>query len=209
MKIGVLGTGNVGRTLGLRAAQAGHDVAFGSRDPASAKCAELAAEGGGTVKICAGREAANGAELLLLAVPWAAAQATLEACGDLSHCVLVDCINPLRPDLSGLDLVDVDSASQQIARWVPSARVVKAFNTVSAATMADPDYGGQPATLFYCGDAEEDKRPVGQLGGELGFEAVDAGPLRHAAHLESLAMLYIHLAINGWGSNCAFKVLRR
>ena len=90
------------------------------------------------------------------------------------------------------------------------ARVVKAFNTTGAGNMANPKFGTQAATMFICGDDESAKATVGKLAEELGFEAVDAGPLMAARYLEPLAMLWIHLALKmGWGTNFAFKILKR
>lgn len=209
MKIAVLGTGRVGGTLGKRWAKIGHQVVFGSRDPGQKKVAELLAEAGENA--CAGSiaEAVAPAEVVVLALPWNVAQAELTR-HDLDGKVLIDCTNPLNASFNGLDLGFDTSAAEKIATWAKGARVVKAFNTVSSAAMADPDFGGHAATMFYCGDDEEAKQIVGQLAGELGFDAVDAGPLHIARYLEPLAMLYIHMAMNeGWGSSSAFKVIRR
>jgi predicted dinucleotide-binding enzyme len=87
---------------------------------------------------------------------------------------------------------------------------VKAFNTVGDATMVNPSYEEQKAAMFYCGDDAEAKSVIHQLTAELDMEPIDAGPLKNAAHLESLAMLYIHLAIfEGWGGDCAFRFVKR
>jgi predicted dinucleotide-binding enzyme len=124
--------------------------------------------------------------------------------------VLIDCTNPLRADLSGIEIGHVSSAAEQIAEWAPHAKVVKAFNTASVKAMLDPVFGGAKATMFYCGDDSQAKEIVGQLIADVGFEPVDAGPLSVSRYLEPLAMLYIHLAIRqGWGSNCAFKIMKR
>jgi predicted dinucleotide-binding enzyme len=124
--------------------------------------------------------------------------------------MLMDCFNPLTPRLDGLELGFDTSAAEQIALWFPAARVVKAFNTLSAATMENASYGDQQASMFYCGDDVEAKAVVRQLADELGFDAVDCGPLRLARQLEPLAMLYVHLAVfEGWGGDCAFKMVKR
>lgn len=209
MKIAVLGTGNVGGTLGRRWAQAGHQVCFGSRDPASEKVQKLLAEAP-QATACTLRDAAANSDVILLASPWATMQSTLAALGDVTGKVVIDCINPLNETFSGLTHGHTTSAAEVVASWVPAARVVKAFNTVSAKVMANPQFGDQSATLFYCGDDAEAKQVVHQLATDLGFEAVDAGPLSNARQLEPLAMLYIHLAVRGgWGSNTAFKIMKR
>ena len=97
-----------------------------------------------------------------------------------------------------------------MAEWAPGAHVVKAFNNVSSAIMANPVFGDMRATMFYCGDDKPSKGVVRDLAAELDFEPVDAGPLKIARYLEPFAMLYIQLAVTeGWGSNCAFKLLHR
>lgn len=210
MKIAVLGTGSVGGTLGCRWAKMEHDVVFGSRDPKHVKAQALLEKCGGKASATTFAAAAAQADLVLLAVPWGSARETLDSIGPLDGKILIDCINPLNADFSGLDLGHDTSAAEQIAAWTPGARVVKAFNTVGVKTMLEPRYSGQEATLFYCGDDAEAKRTVANLAGELGFQPVDAGPLSSARYLEPLAMLYIHLAFKeGWGSNCAFKIMKR
>jgi 8-hydroxy-5-deazaflavin:NADPH oxidoreductase len=144
------------------------------------------------------------------ALPWAVSREALAALGDLSGRVLVDCTNPLLPDLSGIELGHHISAAERIAEWSPGAKVVKAFNTASTKVMKDPQFGEHAATMFYCGDDAAAKSLVQTLIADLGFEPVDAGGLTSARYLEPLAMLYIHLAFKqGWGSNCALKILKR
>lgn len=209
MKIAVLGTGNVGGTLGRRWAEAGHSVCFGSRDPASEKVQKLLATAPAATA-CTLKEAAAKSDVILLATPWNTAEATLASLGDISGKVVIDCINPLNETFSGLTHGHSTSAAELVASWVPTARVVKAFNTVGAKVMANPQFGDHPATLFYCGDDAAAKQIVHQLASDLGFEAVDAGTLAQARYLEPLAMLYIHLAVRGgWGSNTAFKIMKR
>lgn len=209
MKIAVLGTGNVGGTLGSRWASNGHEVTFGSRDPNCDKVTELLGRCG-SARATSAAEAVADAEVVVLATPWTAAQGVIESVGDWQGKILIDCINPLNADFTGLDLGFTTSGAEQVAKWATGARVVKAFNTASTRTMADPVYDGQNATMFYCGDDVEAKATVGGLAEELGFQGVDAGPLSNARQLEPLAMLYIHLAVReGWGSNCAFKMMKR
>lgn len=209
MRIAVLGTGNVGGTLGRRWAEAGHAVCFGSRDPASEKVQKLLASAP-TATACSLKNAVSKSDILVLATPWTSVEATLAALGDLTGKIVIDCINPLNETFSGLTHGHSTSAAELVASWAPTAHVVKAFNTVGAKVMADPKFGEQAATLFYCGDNATAKQAVHQLASDLGFEAVDAGPLANARYLEPLAMLYIHLAVRGgWGSNTAFKIMKR
>ena len=210
MKIAVLGTGGVGAALGTRWAAAGHTIQYGSRVPESEKVQQLLAKCGDGHCAKSPKEAIVGTDAVLFAVPWPSARETLAQLGDLSGRVLIDCTNPLLSDLSGIELGHVISAGEQIAMWSPGAKVVKAFNTASVKVMLNPQFGVQRATMFYCGDDAGAKQTVRQLVEDLGFEPVDAGSLTSSRYLEPLAMLYIHLAFRqGFGSNCAFKIMRR
>lgn len=209
MKIAIIGAGNVGGTLGKAWAAKGHDVVFGVRDPREAKVQELVRATGGKARAASVREAAAPAELVLLATPWGAAQDALGAAGDLKGKILVDATNPLKPDFSGLALGHTTSAGEEVARWAPGARVVKAFNTIGAQHMTDPRIAGQRPSMFVCGDDPAAKQTVAGLAEALGFEPVDAGPLTQARLLEALAMLWISLAYaHGLGTNIGFRLLR-
>jgi 8-hydroxy-5-deazaflavin:NADPH oxidoreductase len=210
LKIAVLGTGGVGAALGGRWGAAGHAVIYGSRTPHSEKVQTLVANSGSDAEARLPREAIAAADATLFAVPWPAARETLSQLGDLAGRILIDCTNPLLSDLSGIELGHVVSAGEQIAQWAPGAKVVKAFNTASVKVMLDPQFGEHRATMFYCGDDAAAKMAVRQLIEDVGFEPVDAGSLTSSRYLEPLAMLYIHLAFRqGFGSNCAFKIMRR
>jgi predicted dinucleotide-binding enzyme len=191
LKIGILGSGNVGGALGRVWAAKGHDIAFGKRGASNA-------------------EAAASAQVVVLTVPWPAAQEALNAAGNLAGKILVDCTNPLTSDLKGLTLGLTASAGEQVAAWAPGAKVVKAFNTIGASNFGNADFGGVAADGFYCGDDAAAKNIVAGLIGDAGMHPVDVGPLRNARVLEPLAMLWIDLAVNQrQGSNHAFQLLRR
>src|SRR5262249_51769867 len=128
--------------------------------------------------------------------------------------VLIDAVNPILLGADGLQrglqVGHNTSAAEHAARWAPGARVVKAFNTIGADNMKDPRFGGERATMFYCGDDAEAKRVVGGLIEEVGFEPVDAGGLASARLLEPLAMMWIHLCFGmGLGTGIAFRLMRR
>jgi 8-hydroxy-5-deazaflavin:NADPH oxidoreductase len=210
VKIGTIGAGSVGGTLGRAWAAKGHDVVFGVRDPRGPKVQELVRATGGKARAASPAEAAAHGEVVLLATPWAAAQAALRGAGDLRGKILVDATNPLEPDLSGLALGHTTSAGEEVARWAPGARVVKAFNTIGAQHVANPRFGAEKASMLVCGDDLGAKETVLGLAEVLGFDPVDAGPLRQARLLEPLAMLWISLAYAyGHGPDIAFKLLRR
>ena len=202
MRIAIIGTGNVGAALGSAWSAKGHEVVYGVRDAASAVPA--LGRGAGV------REAAEGAEAIVLAVPWSAVQEVLRRCGSLSGKTVIDCTNPLKPALAGLEIGLTTSAGEQVAGWAPGASVFKAFNQTGALNMAST--AGYPArpVMFVCGDDAARKPAVLRLAEDLGFEAVDAGDLTVARLLEPLAMLWIELARKrGLGADFVFSLQRK
>lgn len=210
MKIGVIGAGNVGGTLGVRWAQAGHTVVFASRTPESAEMGELVARAGNGARAATAAEAVTESDVLLLATPWPATRGVLEGLGPLAGKVVIDATNPLLPRLEGLEIGTTRSGGEQVAEWAPGARVVKAFNTVGFNVMANPAFGDGRAVLFYCGDDGAAKAAVGELAAAIGFDGRDAGPLRQARLLEPFALLWISLALqHGYGREIGFQFLAR
>jgi predicted dinucleotide-binding enzyme len=208
MNIGIIGSGNVGGTLGTRWAQAGHQVTFASRKPESKEMQELLANAGPNARAGTISDAAQ-ADVLLLATPWPNTEEALRSAGDLSGKILIDATNPLL-NLDALELGTTTSGGEKVAQWAGGARVVKAFNTVGNNIMANPAFDGRRPVLFYCGDDKAAKQTVGPLIAELGFDAVDAGPLSMARTLEPFALLWISLALKeGLGREFAFQLLRR
>ncbi len=209
MKIAILGAGNVGGALGKGWAAKGHSVHFGVPQPQSEKISALLKSIGKNARAGNVHEAAENAEVVVLATPWPAARDAVIAAGKLAGKIVIDCTNPLEPDLSGLTVGHTTSAGEQVAQWATGARVVKAFNTTGAGNMANTHYGDKEITMC-AGDDAAAKSVVMKLAQDLGFEAVDAGPLKIARLLEPFAMLWIYLAIKqGLGPNIAFKLLRR
>jgi predicted dinucleotide-binding enzyme len=148
-------------------------------------------------------------DVIVLATPWAETANALKAAGELIGKTVIDCTNPLLPDLSGLALGTTTSAGEEVAKLVPAAKVVKCFNTLGAANFADPLFAGVKASMFYCGDDAGAKQIVGELGNQLGFDMIDAGPLSQARWLEAMAILWITMAHKYGGSQrSAFRLLR-
>jgi 8-hydroxy-5-deazaflavin:NADPH oxidoreductase len=210
MKIAIIGAGNVGSALGRGWASAGHEIVFGVRDPNDTKVQDVVRSAGERARAATVRDAVAPTEVVVLATPWPAARDALTAAGSLRGTVLVDATNPLQPDLSGLVIGHTTSAGEQVAAWVPGAKVVKAFNTIGAQHMTNPRFGEQRASMFLCGDDTAAKQVVAGLATALGFEPVDAGPLKQARLLEPLALLWISMALAyGQGPDIAFRLLRK
>ena len=200
-RIGIIGAGNMGRAFAARLAAAGHDVTITARDPAHAE--QAAAAAGGKARAVRSNEIARDADVLILAVPYGAAVDALRTAGDLRGRTVIDISNPLKPDMSGLSVGYTTSAAEEIQKAVPGARVVKAFNTIFAQVLgAKP--GATKAQVLYAGDDAGAKDAARALIESAGFEAVDAGPLANARHLEPLGMLNIYFGyVAGRGTGAA------
>jgi predicted dinucleotide-binding enzyme len=165
MRIAVIGMGNVGSTLGRHWAEVGHEITFCVRDPDNPKKRADAEK----VKAWIGpvSDAAK-ADVVLLAVPWAAVPNALKAAGDLSGKFVLDCTNPVTRELTHLTIGHTTSAGEEVARLVPQARVVKIFNTNGAKNLADPNNGTHKVTMLYGGDDEQANRIAATLAEQLG-----------------------------------------
>lgn len=207
MRIGIVGTGRMAMGLGSGWSAAGHRVTFGSREPARA-CALAATigngAGGGTIE-----ESVRSADAVLLAVPWQGVPEVVRTAGSSLGGILIDCTNPL--DAAPDDLAGSGSGAERIANLARGVRVIKAFNHVYAEIVHHgPRFGAHNASVFYCGDEIDAKETVAGLAEELGFDPVDAGPLRMARYLESLGGLMLQLAhTQGYGTDQALKQIRR
>lgn len=210
MNIGIIGSGNVGGSLGKIWAKGGHKVMFsGSRDPQ--KLQELAKSTGHNARIGSVAEAAQFGEVVLLAVPWAGVEDALASVGTIEGKILIDCTNPLKPDLSGLVVGWTNSGGEEVAKRAKGARVVKAFNIVGANIFQSESrlFGSQRIVLFYCGDDDAAKAVVASLIEDSGFEPIDVGPLSSARYLEPMEQLYEQIIKSGVAKEFAFTLARR
>jgi 8-hydroxy-5-deazaflavin:NADPH oxidoreductase len=206
MRIAIIGAGSVGSTLGHAWLKHGEDVIWGLRNPADPKYAELPKE-----RVKTPAECVKDAEIVVVATPWSATQAAVKGLGSLAGKIVIDCTNPLGMGPDGLQLVlgfDT-SAGEQVASWVPGAFVFKSLNTTGAGNMAKAgEYLVKPLMLV-AGDDAAKKAVVMELVGMLGFEPVDAGPLKNARLLEPFAMVWIDQAMKrGRGRDFAFALVK-
>ena len=209
MKIAIIGTGNVGQALAYGWTNKGHQVTFGSRDPAGEKAQAAVAATGGKAEAKREQEAVQAAEVVVLAVPWNAAETVVNGVGDLTGKILIDATNPIGPGFQ-LAVGKDSSGAELVQQWAPTARVVKAFNTTGAENMRNPIYHGEPTTMFICGDDAAAKAVVKGLAEDLGFAVADTGGLTTARYLEPLAMVWIHLAlVQKQGRDIALKLVQR
>ena len=205
MHIAIIGAGSVGATLGQAWLQHGEDVIWGLRNPADPKYAALPKQ-----RVKAPAESVKDAEIVVIATPWSATQAAVKGLGGLVGKIVIDCTNPLGMGPDGLQLVlgfDT-SAGEQVASWAPGALVFKSLNTTGANNMAKAaDYPVKPM-MPVAGDDAAKKPAVMQLVAALGFEPVDAGPLKNARLLEPFGMVWIDQALKrGRGRDFAFALV--
>jgi 8-hydroxy-5-deazaflavin:NADPH oxidoreductase len=213
MKIAVIGAGNVGGTLGTAWAQkAGHEILFGVRNPSAEKTQALLSKIGGKARAVAPAEAAASGEMIVLTTPWPQTEAAIRSLGNVNGKIILDATNPLAmgPDGLGLEIGHSTSGGEKVQGWAKGASVFKSLNTTGFGNMANPVYGGVKSVMFVAGDDAANKPKVIELVAALGFDVIDAGPLRNARLLEAHAMLWIELALKrGLGRDWAFARVRR
>ena len=208
MRIGILGSGLMGGKLGTIFARAGHEVVF-SYSHSKAKLEKLARDAGGRARAGTPAEAARDADALLLAVHWSRVDDVLKKASDLAGKVILTCSLPMNADDTRLVIANTSSGSEELAKKVPKAHVVSAFNTVPSEVLFSvferagrgKREGGSGKTerpnVVYCGDNAKAKRVASQLISDAGFEPIDAGPLRIARYTEPFTLLVGQLAYEG------------
>ena len=208
MLIAVVGSGTVGTGLARAWSGLGHSVVIGSRSPDSERVVELVASLGNGVSAGGLAESVTDAHVIVLAVPWSAAEASIAALGDLSGRVIIDATNPFIDGLN-LGIGHDDSGGEQIARWATGAHVVKALNIVDARLLDGKKLDDREISIPICGDDKNAKSVVSGLVSELDFDVIDAGKLEISRLLEPLCLLMIKLSKKrSLGAEIGFKVLR-
>ena len=199
MRVGILGSGLMGGKLGTIFARAGHEVVF-SYARSQEKLERLARDAGRNARAGTPAEAARNADALLLAVHWSHVEDVLSQAGDLSEKVIATCSLPMNADDSGLVIGHTTSGAEELAKRVPEARVVCAFNTVPSEVLFgvfEARHKTPRPSLVYCGDDPGGKGVAAELIRDTGFDPVDAGPLTIARYTEPFALLVAQLAYEG------------
>jgi predicted dinucleotide-binding enzyme len=201
MRVGILGSGLMGGKLGTIFARAGHEVVF-SYARSNDKLKKLARDAQGNTRAGSPGEAAKDADAILLAVHWSRIDDVLKQTGDLSGKVIVTCCLPMDVGNTKLIIGTTTSGAEELAKKIPSAHVVLAFNTVPSEVLfgvfKSKGKETQPS-LVYCGDDQGAKNVAAKLIHEAGFDPLDAGPLRIARYAEPFALLVGELAYGGDG----------
>jgi predicted dinucleotide-binding enzyme len=213
MKVGILGTGDVGRTLGIGFAKRGHEVRMGSRDADNPKLAEFVERAGPRASGGTFAEAAAFGDVVVLATRWSGTEDALKlaGAGTLAGKVVMDATNPLvfTPGAPpALALGWTDSGGEQVQRWLPGAKVVKVYNTVGHALMVDPQLPGGPPDMFICGNDAGSKETVAGICADFGWPTIDIGGIEGSRLLEPLCILWVQYGIRAGNWTHAFKLLR-
>jgi hypothetical protein len=203
MKIAVLGSGNIGGTLGQKWAKAGHQVVFGSRDPGSEKIQHLLDLAGKNASAADPAQAIESCRVILFAMPSSAVEAVAkENSPSLDGKLLIDATNNF-----GAAVVNNLATLQ---RYAPKAALYRAFNALGWENFANPRYGELMVDLFYCGQEGEARIRMERLIGDIGLRPVFVGGLEVAPVVDALGSLWVTLAFRqGWGRQIALKLVQR
>lgn len=208
MRIAVIGSGSVGRGLAEAWSILGHSVIIGSRSPGSERLVELVAGIGNGVSAAGLADSVDGADVIVLAVPWSATEQSIRTLGDLSDRVIIDATNPFVKGLN-LEIGHTDSGGERVAAWAAGGHVIKALNIVDARLLDGTKLDDRDISIPIAGDDKSAKMVVSGLIGELGFDVLDAGKLEMSRLLEPLCLLMIRLSMNkNHGNKIGFRVLR-
>ncbi len=200
-RIGILGSGLMGGKLGTIFARAGHEVVF-SYARSDQKLKRLAREAGTNARAGTPAEAAAESDVLLLAVHWSRVDDVLKRAVKVAGKVILSCSLPMNAADTGLLIAHKSSGAEALAKKVPKARVVSAFNTIPSEVLFGVFESRRRARkpgLVYCGDDAASKKIAAGLIRDVGFDPVDAGPLRIARYTEPFALLVAQLAYEGKG----------
>ena len=201
MRVGILGAGLMGGKLGTIFARAGHAVIF-SYARSSEKLKKLARNAGRNARAGIPAEATMESDVLLLAVHWSRVEDVLHQAGDVSGKVVVSCSLPMNARDTKLVVGHTSSGAEKLAKMIPKARVVSAFNTVPSEELFgvfEARRRVKRPSLVYCGDESSSKKVAAELIRDVGFDPVDVGPLRIARYTEPFALLVAQLAYEGKG----------
>jgi predicted dinucleotide-binding enzyme len=213
MKVGILGTGDVGKALGRGFIALGHAVMMGARDAANPKAAAWVKEAGSTASAGTFAQAAQFGEVAVLATLGTATEEILRGVGPdpFKGKLVIDATNPLDMSKGGPRLVGGvgDSAGERHQKLLPGAHVVKAFNTVGNAFFFKPEFPGGPPTMFLCGNDEGAKSKAAAVCKDFGWDVLDVGGIDSSHFLESMCMVWVLTGMKSGVWSQAFKMLRK
>ncbi|HEX5273757.1 MAG TPA: NAD(P)-binding domain-containing protein [Candidatus Rubrimentiphilum sp.] len=213
MKIGILGSGDVGKALARGFASRNHEVMMSSREPE--KLAEFVVDQNGRVRSGTFKEAATFGELIVIATLFSGTKHAIDLAGPANFAgkPVIDCTNPLKFEEGKLPALSIgfdNSAGEEVQRWLPDAKVVKAFNSIGNQFMVDPKLPGGPPTMFIAGNDDSAKKTVTGLIESLGWQGAvsDLGGIDESRYLEPMCIVWVHYGIRTGSWDHALKMLR-
>ena len=189
--IAIIGTGDMGDSLGPRFVALGYEVIYGSRNPEGDKAQNVVRQTGGNSRVTTQREAAQAGDIVILAVPWPAMRTVAQNLGSLDGKIVIDISFPHEQGDDGYYVPMLETSSaEMIQEWNPGARVMKTFALQASYVIDDPGVVGGPVTIPITADDRQAKEQVARIIAEMGLDPVDAGPLRYSRELEAMQRLY-------------------
>ena len=190
--VAIIGTGDMGDSLGPLFANQGHQVVYGSRNPASEKVTSLVTRTGKGAFATTQMEAAQAGEIILLAVPWPAMKTVARSLGNLDGKIIIDVSMPWQQSEDGYPEISVSTSSgEMIQGWNPGSKVVKTLASAGATVFDDVLVAGGPITMPLASDHRGAKERVAEIIAAMGMDPVDFGPLRMGRHIEALQVIYM------------------
>jgi predicted dinucleotide-binding enzyme len=212
MKIGILGSGDVGKALARGFASRNHEVMISSREPE--KLQEFIVEQNGRVRSGSFEEAAKFGELVVIATLFSGTKHAIDLArpSNFAGKPVIDCTNPLKFEDGKMPALSIgfdNSAGEEVQRWLPDAKVVKAFNIIGNQFMVDPKFAAGPPTMFIAGNDDGAKKTVSSLIESLGWQGAvsDLGGIEEARYLESMCIVWVHYGIRTGSWDHAIKML--
>jgi predicted dinucleotide-binding enzyme len=213
MKVGILGTGDVGKALGRGFLALGHSVILGSREAANPKATAWAREAGPRASAATFADAARSGEVVVLATLGTVTEQILRDVGPeaFKGKLVLDATNPLDVSKGAPRLIGNvgDSAGERHQKLLPGALVVKAFNTVGNALMFKPELPGGPPDMFICGDDDAAKSKAAAICRDFGWGVIDVGGIASAHFLEAMCLVWVLSGMKTGVWSQAFKMLRK
>lgn len=207
--VAVIGTGDMGDSLGPRFANLGYRVVYGSRKPESDKVKALVRQTGHNASATTQMEAAQQADIVLTLVPWPAMETVARNLGDLDGKIIIDVSMPFEQGKDGYPKhLLTTSSAEMIQGWNPGAKVVKAFATMGSHLIDDPTSEGGTVTIPIASDHRDAKEKVAGIVAEMGLDPVDFGPLRMAREIEIMQMIYMIPLVQNRPENWEFHFRR-
>ena len=189
--VAIIGTGDMGDSLGPRFSELGYPVVYGSRDPDGEKAQQVAERTGPNTIVTTQREAAQSGDIVVLAVPWPAMETVAQNLGALDGKIVIDISFPSEQGSDGYYVSVVETSSAElIQQWNPGAKVMKTFALQASYVIDDPTVVGGPVTIPIAADDRAAKEQIARIIVAMGLDPVDAGPLRMSRELEAMQRLY-------------------